>query len=255
MRSALLALALLAVWSAPARSDPPDAALRLFAAGNFIAAAEAADNRQTSENLAFAAYALVAASAQTREPATVDALLARAEGIAQSALRLDPHSVDARLQLALIYGLEGRRASLAHAFAQGYATRGKRLIDEALARAPNNARAHALLGAWHVEIVRRGGAAGALAFGARLGRGFEEFERARALAPNDPLIALHYAVALLEMGPEAHAEQAATLLRAVQATVPQNALEEMSVAAARTLSAALTHGPTAAQTAARDTFL
>lgn len=253
----LLALSVLlaaALWPARADPEPLGAALRLYAAGDFIAAAEAASAQQTASSLAFAANALVAACAAAETPTEIDGLLRRAEGTAREALALDHNSVDARLQLALVYGLEGRRASLAHAFAAGYAPRGRRLIEDALAVAPDNARAHALLGAWHLEIIHRGGAAGALAYGARMSRGLEEFERARALDPNDPLISLHYAVALLEVAPSSRATRAAELLDAVSAAAPRDAIEALAQRTARRLRAALASGPNAARNAARDTF-
>lgn len=257
MRHILAFSALLAalVWAAPARSDPPGVALRLYAAGDFVAAAEAADAQPSAASLAFAASALVAACAAADTPAAVDTLLRRAESKAREALALDESSVDARLQLALVYGLEGRRASLSHAFTEGYAPRGRRLIDEALAREPDNAHAHALLGAWHLEIIDRGGAAGAFVYGARLSRGLAEFERARALAPDDPLISLHYAVGLMEIAPETYRERAARLLDAVIAATPRDAMEALAQRTARRLQAALERGTDAARNAARDSFL
>ena len=110
----------------------------------------------------------------------------RGAGAARAALALNPDSVDARLQLAVVYGMRGRRASLAEAFARNYAPRGRRLIDEALALAPDSAEAEAVLGAWHLEIIRRSGRVGALAYGARVEQGIAAFERALQL-PDLPL--------------------------------------------------------------------
>ncbi len=256
MRRTLLFIALLTCLAgSPAFAEPPNAALRLYAAGEFVAAADLADTQPSAASRAFASRALVAACASAQSPAMIDALLTRAEGSARQALALDPHSVDARLQLALVFGMEGRRVSLAHAFASRFASRGKRLIDDALALDPNDAHAHAMLGAWHLEVMRRGGAAGAFFYGARTSAGITEFERARALAPNDVLIQLHYAVALLALDPVTYGARARSLTRAVIASHPTDALEALAEETAERLQAALAQSPQAAQRIARASFL
>ena len=257
MRRTVLFFALLACFAAApvAMAEPPSAALRLYAAGEFVAAADLADTQPSASSRAFASRALVAACAAARSSRAIDALLARAEGSAREALSLDPRSVDARLQLALVYGMEGRRASLARAFASRYASRGKRLIDEALAIEPTNAHAHAMLGAWNLEVIRRGGRMGALMYDARTGVGLAEFERARALAPTDTLIPLHFAVALLGLDPVAYSARANRLLREVIAASPGDALESLGQDTARHLQAALASSPQDAQRAARDSIL
>jgi hypothetical protein len=257
MRRTVLFFALLASFStAPiAVAEPPSAALRLYAAGEFVAAADLADTQASASSRAFASRALVAACAAARSSGAIDALLARAETSAREALSLDSRSVDARLQLALVYGMEGRRAPLARAFASRYASRGKHLIDEALALEPTNAHAHAMLGAWNLEVVRRGGRIGALMYDAHTGVGLTEFERARALAPNDTLIPLHFAVALLGLDPVAYRSRAIRLLREVVAASPGDALESLGQETAARLQAALAESPQAAQRAARESIL
>jgi hypothetical protein len=236
-------------------AEPPSAALRLYAVGEFVAAADLADTQPSASSRAFASRALVAACAAAHSTAAIDTLLARAESSAREALSLDPRSVDARLQLALVYGMEGRRASLARAFASRYASRGKRLIDEALAIEPTNAHAHAMLGAWNLEVVRRGGGVGALMYGAQTGTGLAEFERARALAPDDMLIPLHFAVALLGLDPITYGPRANRLLREVVSAAPGDALENLGQDTAQRLQAALARGPQTAQRVARDSIL
>ncbi|MFZ2030714.1 MAG: hypothetical protein WAU68_10430 [Vitreimonas sp.] len=236
-------------------AEPPSAALRLYAAGEFVAAADLADTQPSASSRAFASRALVAACAAARSGSAIDVLLARAEISAREALALDSRSVDARLQLALVYGMEGRRASLARAFASRYASRGKRLIDEALALEPTNAHAHAMLGAWNLEVVRRGGRLGALMYDAHPGIGLTEFERARAAAPNDMLIPLHFAMALLGLDPVAYRTRADALLQTVITASPRDALEGLERETARRLQAALAESPQAAQREARDSVL
>lgn len=253
MAAPVLALVLFAV---PAHAEPSEAALRLYADGNYLAAADIADDLETAASLSFASRAFMAACATAPARADVDAWLDRAEQTARDALALDGRSVEARLQLALVYGVRGRRATLAQAFTGRYAPRGRRLIDEALALQPRNARAHALLGAWHLEVLRRGGRAGAAAYGASQRRGAAEFERAMALAPDDPMIPLHYAVALLELNAAQNADRAAALLRRAAGMEPRDALERFVTRTAHRVARTLEeNGPAAAQRAVHATFL
>lgn len=252
--SILAALLALALWTTPAAGDPPGAALSLYVSGRYLAAADAAGQYpQSAQSLTLAARALLAACITSAEGADVETLLERAERAARAALQLEPRSVDARLQVALVLGMRGRRASLPEAFAQGYAPRGRRLINEALAIAPDHAEARAMLGAWHLEVLRRGGAMGAMTYGARLNDGLAAFDRARELAPSDPMIALRYAMALLELDANRYAVRARPLLEAVGAMAPRDALEMHGHVLAQRLLAALEQdGPRAASRLAHE---
>lgn len=255
-KSALIVamLAAATLWAGGAVAEAPAGeASRLYATGEYMAAADAASNHDTSANLAFAARALLTLCVTTEDTGDVATLLDRAERLARAALNRDPESVDARLQLALVYGMRSQRASIAEAFARNYAPRGRRLIEQALARAPDDARAYALLGAWHLEVLRRGGHAGAFAYGARFADGVAAFEHAMRLAPDDPTIPLHYAVALTQLDAEAHSARVQTLLQTARTLAPRDALETFAIDAARTLSTALSEGgPASAARAARD---
>ncbi|MBI3438558.1 MAG: hypothetical protein HY054_07925 [Proteobacteria bacterium] len=257
MRRTFLFLALLASLATAhvAAAEPPSAALRLYAAGEFVAAADLADTQPSASSRAFASRALVTACATAQSDTEIRALLARAEASAREALLLDSRSVDARLQLALVYGMQGRLTSLPQAFAGGYAARGRRLIDQALAIEPTNAHAHAMLGAWNLEVVRRGGRVGALIYNARRDVGLSEFERARQLAPGDTLIALHFAVALLALAPATYGARADRLIREVLAATPSDALGRLSQATAQRLQIALAKSPQSAQRAAENSIL
>ncbi|MEQ1707708.1 MAG: hypothetical protein ABL864_05190 [Terricaulis sp.] len=248
---AIFVLVLTLALARPLAAEPPSAAVRLYAAGQYLAAADNAANDDSPDNLAFAARALLAACITGADRDQTERLLDRAERFARNALTLDPGAIDARLQLALVYGMRGRRASLPEALARNYAPRGRRLIEEARALSPEDARAYALLGAWHLEVLRRGGRAGAFAYGARFSDGQAAFERALTLAPTDPMIPLHYAIALIELDEPAHAARAAELLE-LTATLPaRDAFEEHAQQVAAAVARVLAQqGPRAASTLA-----
>ena len=175
------------------------------------------------------------------------AILDRAVKDSERALALDPKSVDARLSLTVAIGMQGRRVSLAEAWRRGYAQRGKRLIAEAMALDPANARAIALQGSWNLEVLRRAGRAGGMMLGAGYDKGVAAFDRARATAPDDPGIALHYAIALLALDPAKHGGKARDLLAAASTCKASNAFDASLREEARRLGALLSSsGATAA---------
>jgi hypothetical protein len=236
MRATLAALCLLFLFAAPARADL-EQARQFYAAGAFEDAARAGEALGDAAGLSLAAKALLARTLVSETPISAEGL-ARIEADAARALALDPQSVEARLSLAAALGVKGRRAHIGEALAKGYGPKGKRLIDEALALDPDNARAQAMLGGWHLEVLRRAGPAGRV-MGAGFDRGRAAFERAIALAPNNPALRAHYAVALLALDPEKHGARAAVLLAEAAALKPADAFEAAAREEARRIGALL----------------
>ncbi|HVY04203.1 MAG TPA: hypothetical protein VG983_11150 [Caulobacterales bacterium] len=254
MRGALTVFLLLLFISAPAWAQAPSA-WAAYESGAYGEAARAGEARGDAEGLALAARARLAEG--VIDPRTMtDDELDRAAADAQQAIALDPDAVDARLSLAVALGMKGRRVSLAEAWRRGYAQKGRRLIGEALKRDPDNARAQAMLGAWHLEVIRRAGLTGAMFLGARVERGVAAFDAARKAAPDDPAIALHYAIALLALDPRKHAGEARDLLAAAAASTPRDAFETATREEARRLGAVLaTAGALAAAQLVSDRYM
>jgi hypothetical protein len=253
MRIALAALFACFSLIAPARAESPAA---LYAAGDFRAAAEAGDRQGDAAGDIIAARALLALVVSDFRGEETGALLDRAQHCAEQALIAAPESAPARLQLAMALGMKGRRASIKEAVKANFARRGRVLIDQALKLAPNDPWAHALLGGWNLEIVRRGGAMGAVFMGASVRSGVRAFERARVLAPDNPAIALHYALALLAIDPERQGAKAGDLLAVAANAAPRDAFETNVRDTARRLAAVLSaKGPMAAAETAAAAFL
>ncbi|MES1204148.1 MAG: hypothetical protein ABUS57_22135 [Pseudomonadota bacterium] len=253
MRIALAALFICLSLTAPARAEGP---ALLYATGNFRAAAEAGDRQGDVAGDIIAARALLALVVSDFRGAETGALLDRAQHCAEQALIAAPDSAPARLQLAMALGMKGRRASVTEAMKANYARRGRALIDQALKLDPHDPWAYALLGGWNLEIVRRAGALGAVFMGASLRSGVRAFDRARELAPDNPAIALHYALALLAIDPARHGAKAGDLLAVAANAAPRDAFETNVRDTARRLAAVLSSkGPMAAAETAADTFL
>jgi tetratricopeptide (TPR) repeat protein len=242
------AAAALALMAAGAHAQSLSESRRLYQQGAFMQAASVAERASGAGASAFAARALLAQVVVDPQADTVGDTVARARRNAERALTLDPNSVDARLQLAVALGLEAHRMPMHAALASGAATEARRLIDEAIALNPREAWAHALLGNWHLEVVRRGGPLAAAAFGASYEAGVAAFRHARRLAPQDPVIALQFASALLALQPDAHQSSVRRLLDVAAEADPQDALEAFACAQAVTLREVLAaEGPAAAR--------
>lgn len=215
VRAAACLMMAAGAFGAPASAS--DLAFSAYSAGRYLDAANSAERVGAADDLAFAARAILAkcmADPQSRSLA----LVTRAEQAARRALALDPSSVEARLQLAIAIGLKARQISTREAIAADYVGQGRRLFEEALARAPENPWAHAVKGAWNLEIVRRAPDFAARMIGASTASGIQSYERALALAPNDPAIAYQYGLALLATNAARHRARArAALERAVSA--------------------------------------
>lgn len=251
-RALILALAVVCAGG-PSQASPHAQARAAYEAGEYLVAVRLAEASGGPADHTLAARALIAEAVTHADRATIDSMLRRAVTHAETAIRADGASVEARLQLAVALGMKGRRASALQALRAGWAPRGKRLLEEAIALDPQAAWAHALLGGWHLEVVRRGGAAGARMFGANFDAGRAAFERARQMAPQEGAIAYHYAIALLEQDPKRYGPEAGALLAAASACGAHDAFQTHIVQEAQRIKQVLaTHGPAAAAlTAAR----
>lgn len=231
----LVAVVLSAMLMEPAAALPPSPALIAFQSGKFMEAADVARGASDAQAWSLAARALLAQVLAEGNPSENGALLDESIALSHKALSAVPDSVEARLDLAFALGIKGRRASKLEAFRRGYASQGKRLIDEALALDPYNAWAYAMLGGWNCEVLRRGGHLAGKLYGAQLDRGLAAFDKAMSLAPDDPAIALQYAIALLGTDPEKHSIKARALLDRAAGAHASDAVEGMMIKEARRL--------------------
>ncbi len=195
-RAPLLALATLAALQVGWAQTPATLADR----GDYAAAWEAAHLAPT------AAMQTVAARAATDEvvydlvPAGAplsDQLpwLNRAVTAAQQAVKLDPTSPAAVVQLARAKGEIARRSGILQNL--GVAPELKGLFDQALALDPNDPDALVGLAMWHLELVENG--VGWL-YGGRKDAVLPLLEKGVAAAPRQVNLRVEYATALIALG-------------------------------------------------------
>jgi hypothetical protein len=145
----------------------------------------------------------------------------RAANYAQAALDIDPDYSRAHLVYAAALGYQGRYSNPLSAALARLPQRSRTQMERGLALDPDNPWANALLGAWHLEVVRR---AGEGMFGADSEAGLEHYRTAARLSQT-PDIPYHFALALLARDAEADGAEAINHLRAAAAMETVNALE------------------------------
>jgi hypothetical protein len=223
------------VCSSVAAAQEPTVPVR--STGHYLEDANAARRLRPADDLTATARAILAAYIADPQARSLDMVL-RAEHAARKALVLDPSNIETQLQLAIAIGLKARRVSLAEVIAQDYMGQGRSLFEGVLALTPENAWAHAVKGAWNLEIVRRAPDLAARMIGASLKSGMDAYERALALAPADPAIAYQYGLALLALNaPQYRARARAVLKAAVTSTAGSAFDAAMREHAARLLAA------------------
>ena len=227
---------------APAYADLP-AAREAYAAGDFVRAEVLASGDPSAEGQAFAAgaaLALLMTDQAGNRRATADRLLPHA----RAAIAADDTLAEAHLRMAAGIGFEGRYTGTLRAFMRRLPQQGKSHIERAAVLDAEDAWAPALLGAWHFEVVRRGGGR---TLGASLADGMTAYGEAAARAPDDPVIAYFFAVALLASGEAVYSDPARAELARSAGLAPRAgldaALDRLVIARARTLLQALEDDP------------
>ena len=239
MRVAFAACLFALLAPGAAVADAADAAYSAYAAGDYEAAVNLAKHAGTSEDYALAARAMNAVAyfddgRKSARRTAGDALEA-----AEQAIKLDPRLPEGYLQAAISLALKGARMSPMRAFLSGIAGKARDRIDAALALDPENPWALSTSAAWRIEVARRGG--GAL-YGAAPDDGYEEFRKARALAPDNLTIAYECALRLLADGREEWRGEALAALDDALAATPTTKFERDMQDMAREFKAAIEAG-------------
>lgn len=146
---------------------------------------------------------------------------------AEDALEAMPTSQEAHIQFALAYGFETRTSSPFRAWRKKLPKKTLRAIEDCRTKYPDDPRGDALLGAWHLGIVRKAGAKnGKNWFGASEAEGIKWYESAHKAAPNDIVIASNYAVTLLGLDAEKYVTRSSEIMAAIADMPSKTAVDE-----------------------------
>lgn len=242
MRVAFAACVFALLAPGAASADAVEAAYSAYAAGDYEKAVEIAQRAGSAEDYALAARAMNAVSYFDDGRKSARRTAGDAYEIARKAIELDPQLPEAHLQAAISLALKGARMSPVRVLFSGLASKARDRIDTALALDPQNPWALSTSAAWRIEVARRGG--GSL-YGADPEHGFEEFRRARSLAPENVAIAYECALRLLADGRAEWRGVALAALDDAVASPPATKFEKDIQALARDFKAAIDAGPNA----------
>ncbi|NNE57467.1 MAG: hypothetical protein HKN36_05110 [Hellea sp.] len=150
----------------------------------------------------------------------------RARKLAAKALEMDQTSHEALVQYALAYGFEAQASSQFRAWRKKLPKKTRKAIDEVRQRFPDDPRGDALLGAWHLGIIREAGEEQAQdMFEANEVDGIQYYELALIKRPDDIIILSNYTASLLSLDASRHEKKAAALLQRIYEAPTANAVE------------------------------
>ena len=228
------ALVLLSIL--PVRAAENEAAVAMFAKGDYLAAAKAAADAGGASNLALAARATLA-DASLRDSPCMECLQ-NAEMLARRTIAADANNMEGHIHLAVALGYQARIIGPIRARFARYPEQAKEEIETALRLAPNSHWSLSAAGGFNIEVVRSGGRIlGSLLYGASFENGVSYFKRAIAADPENPLIKLQYALALTSYSFDARRAEITAVLDASTRAKPGNVYEQaMSDRAGRLLA-------------------
>lgn len=232
----------LALVAAPCAAAPDASAYEAYTRGDYLKAADIAAAAGGAENWTMAAIALNAVAYFEPDKKAARLVADRAHDLAARAIAADPSLADAQVQAAVSLLLKSARMSGLSALMSGNAGEARKRLDAALALAPDHPLALSTSASWRIEVTRRGG--GALK-GADPNRGFDEFQRARAIAPGDAIVAHECALRLLADGRTIWRAPALACLDGALAAAPSRQFEKDVQQVSRALKAAVEAGPKA----------
>lgn len=231
-RTAFLVLSAL-MLSVPAFSVGPAEVRAAMASGSFETAYAQAEALDTADGYALAAEILLS-EIMIGEVEKNKKQAKRARKLAVAGFELDPSHQNARLQHAIADGFVTREAGDVSAWMKKLPQKTEAILQAYRTDFPADPRGDALLGAWHLAIARKAGDKNAEKwFGASIADGQALFQKSRDAEPNDIIIGVNYAFALLALEEDdqertsAHTEEARQILTHVMGLEPTEFLGQV----------------------------
>lgn len=197
--------------------------------GEYSNAYEQAKDIQTADGQALAAEILLSEIMLGKaEKNKKQAKKARKQ--AEAALEFDPSHQNARLQYAIADGFVTRETGNVSAWMKKLPQKTHGIIETYQADFPADPRGDALMGAWHLAVVRKAGNKNAQKwFDASITKGRALFLAARKEEPGDIIIGVNYAFSLLGLEDEdlPGTEEALQVLHEIGIIKPSTHLESV----------------------------
>jgi len=174
----------------------------LMSSGDYAAASEQAALIATADAQSLAAEALLS-EIMLGEVEKNKKQAKKARKLAEAALELDPTHQNARLQYAIADGFITRETGDVSAWMKKLPQKTQAVVQAYRTDFPDDVRGDALMGAWHLAIVRKAGDGNARKwFGANVADGQAFYDKAIAFEPDDAVIGVNYAFAMIALEDE-----------------------------------------------------
>ena len=243
----LFVTVLMGVMSCSAYAQPYSETQKLIQSGSYSAAVKSGQALNTADSLSLASEAL-AKEVMLGEAENPKASALMARNLAEKALDMEPNHQNARLQFVVTDGFVARYTGDVTAWFKKLPQKSLELIQSYRNDFPDDPKGDALMGAWHLEIIRKSGEESAERwFGARADYGKAFFEKSLQQDPRDPIVNINYAFALIALveeesdgenrGKAQNMRRAHTLIEtALEAPPSDDLTEKMQIKAAKALS-------------------
>lgn len=197
--NSFFAMVLTGVLSFSAIAQPYSETHKLIQSGSYSAAVKSGQALNTADSLSLASEAL-ARKVMLGEAENPKASAVMARNLAGKALDMEPNHQNARLQFVVTDGFVARYTNDVTAWFKKLPQKSLELIQSYRNDFPDDPKGDALMGAWHLEIIRKAGEESAERwFGARADYGKAFFEKSLHQDPADPIVNINYAFALIAL--------------------------------------------------------
>lgn len=202
-----------------------ETALDLWAQGKYAQAIALGLADKSAEGLS--AAALAATSEMSLHAPPCPKCIQRAEDLSREALAADPKGVVPSFCLAAAFAYHGRMIGLMNTQSAALGSEARKILEEAIAAHPNNARLISGLAIWDFEVVRVSGPFLArIVLGASMDHGLALFDQAFKLTPNDTLLNYQYGLSLAAYDPDEYRTRIEAAWTRAATDPPQNAYDE-----------------------------
>lgn len=223
----ITAIILSALFALPAFADDANLAdaRQNYQSGNYDTAITLGKELGTVDGLNLAAESISAKVMlgyfeKPRKAAT------RARKLADKAREMDPNSREAHVQYALARGFESQTSSPFRAWTKKLIPKTRKAIEAVREKYPEDVRGDALMGAWHLGIVRKAGAGRADDFfDATEEDGIRFYEAALSRTPEDIIILSNFSAALLSIDAQKYNGKCQKLIQRIYAAKPLDAVD------------------------------
>ena len=154
--------------------------------------------------------------------------------LAEAAIKALPDEANSHYRHAFALGRYSQGLSIAKALKQGIAGKVRESLDTALELAPKHAEAHTALALYHAEIIGKIGAMiGGLTYGAKAGEAEKHIKEALKLTPSSPIAHVEHGNVLMLLYGDKKEDAAAAAYEKGAKLKPQDAMEALDAAYAR----------------------